>query len=226
MNWELRVHKRLPQGRGHFELDLDIQAAAPRLALFGPSGSGKSQTLKMIAGVQRPDRGRIAVAGELLFDAEASLSLAPQQRGLGCVFQDHALFPHLSLRQNIAFSRVRGWRNPARRFHDPLVEQWIARFGLQAVADQCPLEVSGGQRQRAALARALVSSPRALLLDEPFAALDQALRRSLRAELAELQAQLKIPLLLITHDEDDVKALADQVVTLDQGRVASITELE
>ena len=220
MNWQIDLRKRLG---GQFQLELKLSSEAPRLVLFGPSGSGKSQTLKMIAGVQRPDAGRIAVAGRLLHDSATGLDLSPQKRGLGCVFQDYALFPHLSLRQNIAFARWRGWRNPPRRVQDPAVEQWIARFGLGAVADQRPAEVSGGQRQRAALARALVSSPSALLLDEPFAALDQRLRRSLRDELVDLQAQLKLPLLLITHEEDDVRALADQVVELSQGRLVPPT---
>jgi molybdate transport system ATP-binding protein len=216
MSWQIDLRKRLS---GHFELDLSLRCEAPRLVLFGPSGAGKSQTLKLIAGVLRPDAGRVVVAGKPLYDSASGFALSPQARGLGCVFQDYALFPHLSLRQNIAFARRPGWRNPPRQLRDPVVEQWIARFGLGAVADQRPREVSGGQRQRAALARALVSSPAALLLDEPFAALDQRLRRSLRDELAELQAQLRIPLLLITHEEDDVRRLADQVVELAQGRV-------
>ncbi len=220
MNWLIEIEKRLS---GSFDLVLNLRSDAPRLALFGPSGAGKSQTLKMIAGVQRPDAGRIAVAGKTLFDSASGQDLGPQQRGLGCVFQDYALFPHLSLRQNIAFARWRGWRNPPRDVRDPLAEQWLERFGLDAVADQKPSQVSGGQRQRAALARALVSAPAALLLDEPFAALDQRLRRSLRDELVDLQAQLQIPLLLITHEEDDVRALADEVVELAQGRVVAPT---
>ena len=176
----------------------------------------------MIAGITPPDSGWVRVAGRAFFDGAAGLSLSPQQRRVGHVFQDYALFPHLTVRQNIAFALRRGWRNPSRHEPAPEADHWIEQFGLQDVAPQLPHQISGGQRQRTALARALVTRPTALLLDEPFAALDKALRHRLREELLELQTSLQLPLLLITHDEDDVDRLAQEVVHLEAGRVQRV----
>lgn len=217
--WDLSLKKQLRTGVGPFTLEVGFRSAAQRLVLYGPSGAGKTQTLRMIAGITPPDSGWVRVAGRTLFDAAAGLNLSPQQRQVGYVFQDYALFPHLTVRQNIAFALRRGWRNPLRREPLPEADRWIEQFGLQDVAAQLPHQISGGQRQRTALARALVTRPTALLLDEPFAALDKALRHRLREELLELQMSLQLPLLLITHDEDDVDRLAQEVVQLDAGRV-------
>lgn len=217
--WDLSLKKQLRTGVGPFTLEVGFRSAAQRLVLYGPSGAGKTQTLRMIAGITLPDSGWVRVAGRTLFDAAAGLNLSPQQRQVGYVFQDYALFPHLTVRQNIAFALRQGWRNPLRREPLPEADRWIEQFGLQDVAAQLPHQISGGQRQRTALARALVTRPTALLLDEPFAALDKALRHRLREELLELQMSLQLPLLLITHDEDDVDRLAQEVVHLDAGRV-------
>ena len=217
--WDLSLKKQLRTGVGPFTLEVGFRSAAQRLVLYGPSGAGKTQTLRMIAGITPPDSGWVRVAGRTLFDAAAGLNLSPQQRQVGYVFQDYALFPHLTVRQNIAFALRRGWRNPLRRELLPEADRWLEQFGLQEVAAQLPHQISGGQRQRTALARALVTRPTALLLDEPFAALDKALRHRLREELLELQTSLQLPLLLITHDEDDVDRLAQEVVQLDAGRV-------
>ena len=217
--WDLSLKKQLRTGVGPFTLEVGFRSAAQRLVLYGPSGAGKTQTLRMIAGITPPDSGWVRVAGRTLFDAAAGLNLSPQQRQVGYVFQDYALFPHLTVRQNIAFALRRGWRNPLRREPLPEADRWIEQFGLKEVAAQLPHQISGGQRQRTALARALVTRPTALLLDEPFAALDKALRHRLREELLELQTSLQLPLLLITHDEDDVDRLAQEVVHLDAGRV-------
>ena len=217
--WDLSLKKQLRTGVGPFTLEVGFRSAAQRLVLYGPSGAGKTQTLRMIAGITPPDSGWVRVAGRTLFDAAAGLNLSPQQRQVGYVFQDYALFPHLTVRQNIAFALRRGWRNPLRQEPLPEADRWIEQFGLQEVAAQLPHQISGGQRQRTALARALVTRPTALLLDEPFAALDKALRHRLREELLELQTSQQLPLLLITHDEDDVDRLAQEVVHLDAGRV-------
>ena len=218
--WDVHLRKQLRHESSRFDIDVAFSSSASRVVLYGPSGAGKTQTLRMIAGITAPDSGRVAVAGQVLFDGAARLSLSPQDRRLAYVFQDYALFPHLSVRQNIAFACRRGWRNPSRGARDAKVSEWIERFHLQTVADHQPHQISGGQRQRTALARALVIEPAALLLDEPFAALDKPLRRQLRAELLQLQQSLKLPLLLITHDDDDVDCLAEQVVRLAGGRVA------
>jgi len=219
--WDVELHRALVHERTRFDLEVRFASDAERLVLHGASGAGKTQTLKMIAGIARPDRGRVVVADRALYDSASRISLSAQERRLGYVFQDYALFPHLTVRQNIAFGLRRGWLNPARSFADAAVERWIATFHLGAVAGHYPHQLSGGQRQRTALARALVNGPDALLLDEPFAALDKALARRLRGELKELQAQLRVPMLLITHDDDDLRDLAHGVVELQGGRVVA-----
>ena len=230
MTWDIDLRRRLRPGRERlapaFDLDVRWRSEASRIVLFGPSGSGKTQTLRLIAGIDRPDSGHVSVAGQTLCDSASGLWRTPQQRGLGCVFQDYALFPHLSVRQNITFARRGGWLNPARDVNDAVAERWIRDFHLQTVADHLPHQISGGQRQRTALARALVHEPRALLLDEPFAALDRSLRQQLRRELKALQQDLRLPMLTITHDEEDVADLAEQVVHLAQGRVVDVAMAE
>lgn len=226
MDWDVALTKHLRHEGSRFELDVAFTSTAPRLALFGPSGAGKTQVIKMLAGISRPDRGHIRVAGQVLFDSNARVNLPARQRQLGYVFQDYALFPHLTVQQNIGFALQSGWRNPALRGDaPPAAQRWIDAFHLQPVAGLYPHQISGGQRQRVALARALVHEPAALLLDEPFAALDKALRRRLRDELKELQASLKIPTLLITHDDDDLQALADEVVHMSAGRVVEPNQI-
>ena len=219
--WDIDIAKRLRHGSACFDLRVRIQSHAQRLVLFGPSGAGKTQVLKIIAGLTRADRGHVRIAARTLFDSAQRMNLSPQRRQLALVFQDYALFPHLTVRQNIAFARRGGWLNPPRSVRDSAAERWLEAFHLQGVADHRPHQISGGQRQRTAIARALVTEPTALLFDEPFAALDRALRQQLRQDLAALQCELKIPLLLITHDDDDVRDLADEVVHLHAGQVIS-----
>jgi len=226
VTWDVCLQRVLRHGGTRFDLNVRFASDVSRLVLYGPSGAGKTQTLKMIAGIARPDGGCVAVAGRTLFDSACGLDLSPQQRRLAYVFQDYALFPHLSVRQNIGFGRRRGWLNPAPQVDDAAVDRWIAAFHLESVAWHYPHQLSGGQRQRTALARALVNDPTALLLDEPFAALDKALRHRLRDELKDLQAQLRLPMLLITHDDEDVHVLADQVVQLHAGRVVEAPSLQ
>lgn len=219
--WDVALRKQLRQADAHFEIDIGFRSAARRVVLLGPSGAGKTQTLRMIAGIVAPDAGRVAVAGRVLYDSAQRLRLSAQQRHLAYMYQDYALFPHLTVRQNIAFALRRGPLNPPRGVASDAVDRWIDTFGLGVVADHHPHQISGGQRQRTALARALVSEPAALLLDEPFAALDKGLRDRLRDELKSVQTQLRLPMLVITHDDDDVRALAEDVVCLDAGRVVA-----
>ena len=220
MIWDFELNKQLRHKDRHFDLHIACRSEARKLVLFGPSGAGKTWTLKMIAGLLKPDSGHARIAGETLFDSAAGVDRSPQARRLAYVFQDYALFPHLTVRQNIGFALHAGWRNPPRDAADAAIERWLQAFSLKAVHQLYPHQLSGGQKQRTALARALVAEPRALLLDEPFAALDKALRASLRSELAQLQTELKIPMLLITHDEDDIAELADEVLHIAAGQVA------
>jgi len=218
MIWDVDLRKRFVGPRQGFELDVQFRSNTRKLVLFGPSGAGKSLTLKMIAGLETPGGGHIRFGDTCLYDRRRRVNLSPQRRGLAYVFQDYALFPHLTVVQNIAFGLHRGLFNPRRATRHEAVARWIEAFHLESVAHQYPEQLSGGQRQRTALARALVAEPRALLLDEPFAALDRSLRRRLRQELAELLDQLGIPMLLITHDEEDVVSLADAVIRIHGGR--------
>ncbi|PXX51235.1 ATP-binding cassette domain-containing protein [Aquitalea magnusonii] len=227
--FDLAIRHTLHSGQHSFSLDIALQSSCQQLVVYGPSGAGKSLLLKAIAGLHRPDAGHIRLDGRCLYESTQGICLSPQQRQLGYLFQDYALFPHLSVRQNIGFGLQRGWLNPGRRRQLAAVDYWLEAFGLQALADQLPATLSGGQRQRTALARALVAEPRALLLDEPFSALDPALRQQLRGELADLLQRLSIPMLLITHDAADVRAFGQQTLYLQDGRLveppAGLTEI-
>ncbi|MDR7094894.1 ABC transporter ATP-binding protein [Hydrogenophaga laconesensis] len=219
--WDVSLRKTLRQGQSSFLVDVAFRSQARRVVLFGPSGAGKTQTLRMIAGIAAPDQARIAVAGRVLCDTGNGngIRIKPQERHLAYMFQDYALFPHLTVRQNVAFALRRGLLNPGKDVASDTVDRWISTFGLHAIAQHYPHQISGGQRQRTALARALVSEPAALLLDEPFAALDKGLRQRLRDELKALQTELRLPMLVITHDDDDVGSLAEEVICLEAGRV-------
>lgn len=216
---DLDIRKTLVAGERRFELKARLQSDSTRIVIVGASGSGKSLTLKAIAGLLTPDQGHIRLGGQTLFDSARQLSVPTRARQLAYVFQDYALFPHLTVRQNISFATRRGWLNPGRHHQDERVDYWLEAFSLTPLADQYPADLSGGQRQRTALARSLVAEPRALLLDEPFAALDPELRISMREELAELQARLNVPMVLITHDIEDARALGEAVFQMHEGRL-------
>ncbi len=211
------VRTQLESPGRRFELDVSLQTAARRVVVFGESGAGKSLTLRALAGLLRPDSGWIRIDGETLFDSTRGIDLPPQKRRMGYVFQDYALFPHLTVRQNIAFSLSAGLLNPSRRSRSVVVEQWVQRLNLGQVGDQYPRDISGGQRQRTAVARALVAQPRALLLDEPFAALDHANRQATREGLEHLLDTLGIPVVLITHDQEDLNRFGGEVLRLRDG---------
>ena len=193
-----------------FALELSLEAGAEPLALVGPSGAGKTTLLRAIAGLVRPTRGRIRVRGETWFDSEAGIDLLPEERSVGLVFQDYALFPHLSVEENVAF----GARAP--------VGESLERLGIRELARTRPGELSGGERQRVALARALARRPEVLLLDEPLAALDPSTRTGVRSYLRGLLAELGLPTLLVTHDYADAVALAGTVGVLVEGRLVQL----
>lgn len=219
MSIHIQIARRMVSGDRHFQLDAAFTSSSKRIALFGPSGAGKSLTLRAVAGLLRPDAGRIEINGRVLFDSQAGICLPAQARRVAYLFQDYALFPHLTVAQNIAFGLRRGWRNPPRREVGPEAKRWVDAFELGAIVGSYPGEISGGQKQRVALARALMLQPDILLLDEPFSALDAHLRGRMRQELSALQRQLDVPMLLITHDPADVDALADEVFEVRDGKV-------
>ncbi|MGV2896841.1 ATP-binding cassette domain-containing protein [Achromobacter sp. AGC78] len=219
MSIHIQISRRMVSGDRHFQLDAAFTSSSKRIALFGPSGAGKSLTLRAVAGLLRPDAGRIEINGRVLFDSQAGICLPAQARRVAYLFQDYALFPHLTVAQNIAFGLRRGWRNPPRREVGPEARRWVDAFELGAIVGSYPGEISGGQKQRVALARALMLQPDILLLDEPFSALDAHLRGRMRQELSTLQRQLDVPMLLITHDPADVDALADEVFEVRDGKV-------
>jgi molybdate transport system ATP-binding protein len=219
MSLVVDIRKTYATPERQFALDVAFTSNAQRIVLFGPSGAGKSLTLQAIAGLLTPEQGSISLNGETLFDAARGIDVPTQARRVAYLFQDYALFPHLNVRQNLAFGLRRGWRNPRANAMPPEVEYWLRAFELEALAGHFPAQLSGGQKQRVALARALIAQPRILLLDEPFSALDVAMRQRMRRELADLQARLDIPMVLITHDPDDVAAFGDEVVRLHDGRV-------
>ena len=211
----IRKHYRAGRESAAFSLDVDFQAAAGVTVLFGPSGAGKTLTLDSIAGFVRPDEGRILLDDQILFDGAAGVHLPPQRRRCGYVFQNYALFPHMTLRQNLEFAAERVPRLERHRRITDMLDQ----FRLTDVAGRRPHELSGGQKQRCSIARALIGSPRALLLDEPGRGLDAPLRNEFYAVLRQVRESFPTPILLVTHNLDECFELGDTMVVLRDGRV-------
>lgn len=209
----LDVHFRVSFDQ--FELDISLQAGAEMVVIFGPSGAGKSLTLRTLAGLITPQAGYIRVAGQLWYDSRRGICLPPQVRRVGYVPQNYALFPHLSVAQNVAYGLHRLSREKAMA----RVKHILKVMRLEEQAACRPGELSGGQQQRVALARALVTEPQLLLMDEPLGALDAGLRERLRAELRAIQARFRIPTILITHDLAEAYSLAQQLVVISGGRI-------
>ncbi|MFC5474344.1 ABC transporter ATP-binding protein [Paraherbaspirillum soli] len=223
MSIEIRIRTHLQAEERSFDLDIALRTDCNRVVLYGPSGAGKSLTLQAIAGLLTPDQGLIRLKQRSLFDRDAGICLPPQQRRVAYLFQDYALFPHLTVAHNVAFGLRSGSFNLRRPLAHPAVQKWLTAFELSATANSYPHQLSGGQRQRVALARALVLEPDILLLDEPFSALDHSLRERMRHELSELQQQLDVPMMVITHDPADVELLGDAIFEIRDGRIASST---
>jgi molybdate transport system ATP-binding protein len=224
MSFTVDIAKSVGGARGRFELQVAFETTARRTVIYGPSGAGKSLTLQAIAGLLVPDRGRIAFDGETLFDSASRVHMPARTRRFGYLFQDYALFPGLNVRQNVAFGLSTGLRNPPRHAGGPAVDRWLDALELREVALQRPHELSGGQRQRVALARALVNDPRALLLDEPFSALDPELRQRTRAALDRLLTRIGIPIVMITHDPEDIRWFGERTFYLREGGIQDAPE--
>ncbi|HPT24966.1 MAG TPA: ATP-binding cassette domain-containing protein [Bryobacteraceae bacterium] len=214
---DARIRKRFPPSKDSsaFELDIHLKTSSPVTVLFGPSGSGKTLTLDAVAGFITPDEGRIVAGDTLLFDVAARISLSPQQRRCGYVFQNYALFPHMTLRENLAFAADRLPRAERRG----RIAEMLHQFHLGEVSGRKPHELSGGQKQRASIARALLADPRVLLLDEPARGLDPALRSELYALLNQVLADFRLPVILVTHDLEECFELGDHMVVIDNGHI-------
>jgi molybdate transport system ATP-binding protein len=214
MSEGIELHHRL----GDFTLDAAFAFGEPGVtALFGPSGAGKSTIIQAIAGLLRTQRGRIVLQGETLLDTGRGIFVPAHARRIGVVFQDTRLFPHLSVRGNLLY----GWRRAQSRADAAGIDSIVALLGLERLLARRPSTLSGGERARVALARALLMSPRALLLDEPLAALDAARKSEILPYLERLVRETKIPMLYVSHALDEVARLADRMVVLSEGRVAA-----
>ncbi len=198
-----------------FCLDVQWSMGNELAVLFGYSGSGKSMTMRMIAGLVRPDSGRIVRDGEVLYDSDCSISVPPQERQFGFVGQDLALFPHMTVAKNIAY----GLKGLSREESHERVAEFIRLLHLKGLGVRLPREISGGQRQRVALARALASRPKALLLDEPFSALDAPLKAELWDAIRDVREHVRIPILVVTHDPTDARTEADRIIVYGAGQV-------
>ena len=212
------IEKRL----GTFDLKMKFEMGDEVLALLGASGSGKSMTLKCIAGIERPDKGRIVLDDHVLFDSERHINLKPQKRSVGYLFQQYALFPNMSVYQNIACgikgAVKRGSANDSGKAgKDRMVRDIIDMMHLNGLEEKKPRQISGGEQQRVALARILVNSPDALLLDEPFSALDASLRKDLVRETYKLMKDYGKSVIFVTHDQKEAFRLSESVALIDQG---------
>jgi molybdate transport system ATP-binding protein len=199
-----RLQKKLP----HFSLDVELRCPAGRiLVLTGPSGSGKTTLLRLLAGLDDPDTGTVTMGETVWRDTDLGLRVKPQDRGVGLVFQEYSLFPHMTLAQNVSYAAT----------DQVFVAELLRLFGIEHLAKAKPRSMSGGERQRGALCQALARRPKVLLLDEPFSALDAATRLTLRKELLAVRARFAIPIVHVTHDLAEAAFLGDQVLAVNRG---------
>ena len=212
MSLEINIEKKLDG----FTLRAAFTAGNTSTALLGASGCGKSMTLRCIAGIVKPDRGRIVLDGRVLFDSDRHIDLPPQQRGVGLLFQNYALFPNMTVEQNILCG-LKAEKDPAAR--RAACAEMLRAMRLEALAKRYPAQLSGGQQQRAALARILVGKPRILMLDEPFSALDSYLREEVEGEVGSLLANFTGTALLVTHNRDEAYRLCKEMIVLNEGQV-------
>ena len=204
--------------QGTFVLAATVRIDARTAALFGPSGAGKTTILDAIAGLRHPSRGSIVVDGRVLYSSDARIDLPPHQRHVGYVPQDVALFPHMNVRRNLLYGRHPGV--------SPELDRVVGMLEIDRLLDRRVTELSGGERQRVAIGRALMSGPSLLLLDEPLAAVDVPLRRRILPYVQRVRDELKIPIVYVSHDREEVSALADLVVLVENGRVIGVEQVQ
>lgn len=201
--------------QGSFRVDATFQNQnAGITAIFGPSGAGKTSVINMVAGLSRPDKGRIVVQDRVLFDSDYRINLPPEKRSIGYIFQDGRLFPHLTVRGNLTYGMK---LTPPGRRHIGF-DQVVDLLGIEQLLDRRPAKLSGGEKQRVAIGRALLVSPRLLLMDEPLASLDQARKSEVIPFIGKLPAALSIPIIYVTHSTDEVLHLADDIVLMHCGK--------
>jgi len=212
---EVTIEKKL----SNFTLDINFTMDNEILILFGPSGSGKTTILNSIAGLSQPDKGQITLVNQFLFNSKQNIFLPPQARKIGYVFQDYALFPHLSVKDNIFYGLKYGRTPKSTVQSDEKWNDFLTKLKVIELVDRYPEKLSGGEKQRVALARALITSPSLLLLDEPLSALDYDTRVILREELKRLQSSWKIPFIIVTHDHEEALTLGDKINYLNKGKI-------
>ena len=219
MEYEIRIKKKL----GNFNLDSRIEGQSNRIGLLGASGCGKSMTLKCIAGIERPDEGYIRIGDRVLYDSENKICLKPQERDCGYLFQSYALFPNMTVEENIG-AGLRGSKDELQE----KIRNMLELFRISELKDRYPRQLSGGQQQRVALSRILVRNPQVILLDEPFSALDVFLRDQLQLEMQELLKDYKGLVIMVSHSRDEIYRFGEDVVIMDGGsciRSGSVSEV-
>ena len=215
----MSLHVDIRKALGSFTLDVRFTAGNGITSLLGASGCGKSMTLKCIAGIEKPDEGRIELDGRVLFDSEAHINLPPQARRVGYLFQNYALFPNMTVRQNILCGLN---REKDRVVREERLRDMLRMMQLEGLEERKPAQLSGGQQQRVALARILVNDPQILLLDEPFSALDSNLRDSLKVELRDLLKRFGREVLMVTHDRNEAYNMSREIAVMDGGRLLTV----
>lgn len=209
---KVRLKKKLHGINGDFWLDVDFEINGPEfVVLLGPSGSGKTTLLRAIAGLEKPEEGYIEVMGDVWFDSKGGINLPPNRRDVGFVFQDYALFPNMSLFENVAYGM--------KKKDKERVLELLRRVKLEGLKDKRPTQISGGQKQRIALVRALAREPKLLLLDEPLSAIDEDLKKELQEELRNFQREFSIPALMVTHNRQEAISLADRIIRIEGGKI-------
>lgn len=214
----MHFKKKLPS----FELNIDIALQNQILAIVGPSGAGKTTLLQCVSGLRNPTQGEIAIGETLVFSSEQKINLPTRQRRIGYVFQDYALFPHMTVEQNILYGKQKKEDTSKRKL---AAKDILEILKIEHLRARYPMQISGGEKQRVALARALMTKPELMLLDEPLSALDQDTRDKLQQELLKVQNQWQIPFILVTHDMREAEILGDQIIKIDQGKQNIIRRL-